>query len=166
MERKGSEGLSSRAFVVYLRCKNTNMIVKVFRGVWFISFLAVVANLMWVYVELPEDVVLQEQGTKLITLNKEVLFYSWMALVGIVNVMIFIMSEKLVPDVSFRSWLTGLIILLNLFFVISLSYIGLYNSSEKFDFIRAGAVLYLGIGLIGIWVTSWPVIVLIRKFSA
>lgn len=142
------------------------MILKVFRGVWFISFLAVVANLMWVYAELPQDVVLREQDTKLVTLNKEFLFYSWMALVGIVNVMIYALSKKLVPDEAFRSWFTGLIILLNLFFIISLSYIGLYNSSEKFDFIRAGAVLYLGIGLIGIWVTSWPLILLIRKFSA
>jgi hypothetical protein len=142
------------------------MILKVFRGVWFISFLAVVANLMWVYVELPQDVVLQEQVTKLLTLNKEVLFYSWMALVGIVNVLVYVLSKKLVPDEAFRSWFIGLIILLNLFFIISLSYIGLYNSSEKFDFIRAGAILYLTIGLLGIWVTSWPVIVLIRKFSA
>jgi hypothetical protein len=142
------------------------MILKVFRGVWFISFLAVVANLMWVYVELPQDVVLQEQDTKLITLNKEVLFYSWMALVGIVNVLVYVLNKKLVPNEAFRSWFTGLIILLNIFFIISLSYIGLYNSSEKFDFIRAGAILYLAIGLLGVWVTSWPVIVLIRKFSA
>jgi len=142
------------------------MVLKVFRGVWFISFLAVVANLMWVYVELPQEVVLQEQDTKLVTLNKEFLFYGWMALVGLVNVMVYLLSKKVVPDEALRAWFTGLIILLNLFFVISLSYIGLYNSSEKFDYIRAGIVLYFGIGLIGVWITSWPVILLKRKFFA
>jgi hypothetical protein len=94
------------------------------------------------------------------------LFYSWLAIVGAVNVLVYLFSKSLVPDEGFRIWFTGLIITLNFFLVIALSFIGLYNSSEAFDFSRAGIVLYIGIGLIAAWVVSWPIVLLVRKLSS
>lgn len=141
------------------------MILKVFRGVWFISFLAVVANLMWVYAGLPEQVVVKELETSSYAIGREVLFYSWLAIIGIVNVMIYLFGKSVTPDEGFRTWLTGLIISLNVFLVIGLSFIGLYNSNENFDFSRVGVVLYFGVGLVGLWITSWPIVLLFRKLS-
>lgn len=139
------------------------MISKVFRGVWFISFLAVVANLMWVYAGLPEQVVIRELEVSTYAMDKEVLFYAWLAIIGLGNTMAFVFGKPKVSDEGFRTWFTGLIITINIFLVIAFSFIGLYNSTEKFDFARAGVVLYFGIGLIGVWITSWPIIVLYRK---
>ncbi|MBX2963255.1 MAG: hypothetical protein KF687_12135 [Cyclobacteriaceae bacterium] len=142
------------------------MILKVFRGVWFISLLGVVANLMWVYAGLPENVVIHEEGVSQYVLNKEILFYSWLGIIGVINLMIYVFGKPLTPDEGFRSWFTGLIINLNVFLVVSMSFIGLYNSTEKFDFSQAGIVIYIVLGLVGIWLTSWLVVVLVRKISS
>ncbi|HRJ30149.1 MAG TPA: hypothetical protein PLV21_17800 [Cyclobacteriaceae bacterium] len=141
------------------------MILKVFRGVWFISFLAVIANLMWVYAGLPEQVVVRELEASSYAIDRDVLFYAWLAIVGIVNTMAFVFGKSASSDEAFRTWFTGLVITINIFLVIGFSFIGLYNSTEKFDFSRVGVVLYLGLGLIGVWITSWPVIVLFKKIS-
>ncbi|MBL7843458.1 MAG: hypothetical protein KF846_17485 [Cyclobacteriaceae bacterium] len=142
------------------------MILKVFRGVWFISFLAVVANLMWIYAGLPEQVVIRELEVSSYAIDRDVLFYAWLAIVGIVNTMAFVFGKSSLSDEAFRTWFTGLIITINIFLIIGFSFIGLYNSTEKFDFGRVGVVLYFGLGLIGVWITSWPLIVLYRKFSS
>ncbi len=140
------------------------MILKVFRGVWFISFLAVVANLMWVYAGLPEQVVIRELEVSSYAIDREALFYAWLAVVGIVNTMAFVFGKSTLSDEALRTWFTGLIITINIFLIIAFSFIGLYNSTEIFDFTRLGVVLYIGLGLVGLWITSWPIIVLYRKF--
>ncbi len=142
------------------------MILKIFKGVWFISMLAVLANLMWVYAGLPEDVVLMEEDGNPQGVGRETLFFSWLAIIGCLNVLIYVFNKSLTPDETFRTWFTGLIIALNIFLVIALSYIGLYNSSEKFDFGRAGLVVYFGVFLVGGWLVSWPVILFFKKVSA
>jgi hypothetical protein len=142
------------------------MILKVFRGVWFLSLLATVANLMYVYAGLPEQVVVLEEGVDSTTISKETVFYVWLALLGIVNVLVYVFGKKLVPNEELRTWLIGLIICLNLFFIIALSFIGLYNSSEDFDFSRAGIVLYISLGLIGAWIVGGMIYGLIKRFSA
>lgn len=142
------------------------MILKVFRGVWFLSLLATVANLMYVYAGLPEQVVVLEEGVDSTAVSKETVFYVWLALLGIVNVLVYVFGKKLVPNEELRTWLIGLIICLNLFFIIALSFIGLYNSSEDFDFSRAGIVLYISLGLIGAWIVGGMIYGLIKRFSA
>jgi hypothetical protein len=142
------------------------MIVKILRGVWFISMLAVVANLLYVYAGLPEEVVVFEEGADINTVGRETMFYSWFTIVGAVNVLVYIFSKSLVPDEGFRTWFTGLIITLNFFLIIALSFISLHNSNESFDFSRTGVVLYIALGLVVAWLISWPIVLLIRKFSA
>jgi hypothetical protein len=142
------------------------MILKVFRGVWFLSLMAAMANLMYVYAGLPEQVVVQEEGINTTAISKETVFYVWLAVLGIVNVLVYVFGKKLVPSEALRTWFTGLIICLNLFFIIAFSFIGLYNSSESFDFSRAGFVLYISLGLIGAWVVGGAIYGLVKRFSS
>ncbi len=142
------------------------MILKVFRGVWFLSLMAAMANLMYVYAGLPEQVVVQEEGTNTMAISKETVFYVWLAVLGMVNVLVYVFGKKLVPSEALRTWFTGLIICLNLFFIIAFSFIGLYNSSESFDFSRAGFVLYISLGLIGAWVVGGAIYGLVKRFSS
>jgi hypothetical protein len=141
------------------------MILKIFKGVWFISMLVVVANLLYVYAGLPEDVIVGEEGSATYVIGREPLFYSWLAIICIANTLVYLFTRSVNPDEAFRSWFIGFIITLNIFFVIGLSFIGLYNSSESFDFGRAGVVIYLSLGLTCIWLTSWPIIVVLRKLN-
>ncbi|MBX2966641.1 MAG: hypothetical protein KF845_10875 [Cyclobacteriaceae bacterium] len=140
------------------------MILKVIRGVWFLSLLAAMANLMYVYASLPEQVVIQEDGATLNAISKETMFYVWLGILGLVNVLVYVFGKKLVPDEHLRTWFTGLIICLNLFFIIAFSYIGLYNSTEIFDYERAGIVIYVSLGIMGAWVVGGGGFMLYRRF--
>src|SRR5688572_20628499 len=143
------------------------MTLKLFRAVWFLSMLIVMANLIYVYAGLPELVSLAEPASGMdLSIGKEQLFYSAMALMALVNVLVYLFSKKLTPDEDFRTWLHGLVIAVNIFFIIGMSFIGLYNSAEKFDFSRIGFIIYSSVGLVGLWATGWPVYVVVKKLLA
>src|SRR5690349_17446838 len=107
------------------------MSLKLFKAVWFFSLLAVLGSFLYVYASLPENVVLAESENT-VSIAREVLFYAVLALLTFVNVIVFVFSRLYAKgDRDFLSWFYGLIITLNFFFIIALSYISLYNSSEK-----------------------------------
>jgi hypothetical protein len=134
------------------------MILKVFKAVWFLSLLGVLANLMYVYAGLPEQVsVAEQEGATSYVMDKEALFYSALAFIGILNLLVFLFSKSITPSESFRTWLHGLVITLNIFFVVGFSFIGLYNSAEHFDYSRIGPILYGSVILIALWAIAWPI---------
>ena len=143
------------------------MILKVFRAVWFLSLLGVFANLMYVYAGLPEQVsVAEEGGATAYVMNKEALFYAALAFIAILNLLVYLFSKSLTPDEGFRTWLHGLVITLNIFFVVAFSFIGLYNSAEVFDFSRIGAIIYGSVVLVMVWAAAWPLYALGKRLFA
>lgn len=139
------------------------MTLKLFKAIWFLSMLAVLANLLYVYASLPEQVSLMEGGVVTYAIGREQFFYSAMVVIAIANVMVYLFSKSIAPDENFRTWLHGLVITLNIFFIIGLSFISLYNSAEKFDFSRIGFIIYSSVVLVVIWSLSWPVYSIRRK---
>jgi hypothetical protein len=139
------------------------MALKLFRGVWFLSVLAVFVNLMYVYASLPEEVVIQEESTGQILVNREILFYLWVAAIVVVNILVYLIGKMFPGELSLRAWFHGLIITINMFFVVAFSHLSLYNSGEKFDYARIGVIIYGSIGLIILWAIAWPVYLLIQK---
>lgn len=139
------------------------MILKIFKAVWFLSMLGALANFLYIYAGLPEDVAVYEDQTNLYYVSRESLFYSAMAALALLNLLVYLFSRSVTPGEDFRTWLHGLVITVNLFFIIALSFIGLYNSAEKFEFNRLGIVIYSAIGLVVLWAISWPVIYTWRK---
>jgi hypothetical protein len=143
------------------------MILKVFKAVWFLSLLGVMANLMYVYAGLPEQVsVAEEGGATAYVMEKETLFYSALAFILILNLLVFLFSKSLTPSESFRTWLHGLVITLNIFFVVGFSFIGLYNSAEHFDYTRIGSIIYGSVILVALWAIAWPVYLIGRRIFA
>jgi hypothetical protein len=142
------------------------MTLKLFKAIWFLSMLAVMANLLYVYASLPEQVSLMEEGLKTYAIGREQLFYSAMVVIVMANVMVYLFSKSIAPDENFRTWLHGLVITLNIFFIIGLSFISLYNSVEKFDFSRIGFIIYSSVVLVVVWALSWPVYSLGRKLMS
>jgi len=140
------------------------MALKILKVIWVFSLLGVVASFMYVYAGLPENVVVNE-NPETITVTKEIVFYVALAVIAVANALVFavsrIFSEK---EEDFKAWFYGLIACANLFFVIGLSFISLYNSNEKYDFARLGVIIYGSVGLLLIWATSWPVYSLVQKF--
>jgi hypothetical protein len=130
------------------------------------SLLGLLTTMMLVYASLGETVVIQENGLDRVTLSRESFFYIVLALSVIVNMTVYIIKLFFLKNEDFRSWYHGLVVTINLFFVISLFLINAFNSGERFDFSRIAFVVYSSVVLIVAWALAWPVIQVFRRFSA
>ncbi len=141
------------------------MILKIFKAVWFLSVLATLALLLFNYAGLPESVVVQQQGVDAVRISRETFFYLMMAITGIVNFMVFPIAKIYKTNEDFRSWFYGLVIALNFFFMVSMNFVALFNSGEKYDYSRINIIIYGSVGLFVLWMIGWPVYLLFRKVS-
>ena len=139
------------------------MSVKIFKAVWFLSMLAVLANLLFTYASLPVDVVVNENGGSFVSVGKDNFFYLAAALTALINVLVFIVNKFYNQDADFRTWFYGLVICVNFFFVVALNFISLYNSNDKFDYSRIEYLILGSTGLFVVWALGWPVYSLYRK---
>ncbi|HRI79917.1 MAG TPA: hypothetical protein PLR06_10320 [Cyclobacteriaceae bacterium] len=140
------------------------MIVKLFKGVWFLSLVATLAVLLYVYAGLPEEVEVMG-GTNTMTLSRDGLFYATLALLTVFNALTLTFSrlyrEK---NELFTGWLFGQVACLHLFMIVALQFFNLYNSQENFDYGRLGVIIYTSIGLVVIWFFLWPMYLLYTRF--
>lgn len=141
------------------------MVLKLSKGLWLVSVLGVLAALLFVYAGLPEDVIVLQEGTDFVYLGREAFFYICLSVITLVNALVFMVGSVYRKDEALRAWFNGMVVILNIFFVLSLFLINAINSNEKFNFDRIGFLIYGSIALIAVWATSWPIFVLIRKFS-
>ncbi|MFN3840254.1 MAG: hypothetical protein ACK4RF_06060 [Cyclobacteriaceae bacterium] len=139
------------------------MILKIFKALWFLSMLAVLANLLYVYAGWPEEVAVYEDQLDIFYISREALFYGTMLALGVINLLVYMFPGALIPNENFRVWVHALVMSLNIFFLISISFVGLYNSSEKFDFGRIGWIIYSSIVLLILTMVSWPLVWIFRK---
>jgi hypothetical protein len=137
------------------------MMSKIFRAVWFVSLIGVLCALLYVYADLPENVIVQQQGIETVLIARDVFFYIVLGLLTITNVLVYVIASLYKNDLSFKAWFYGLVITLNLFFVVGLFLINAYNSDERFDFSRIGFVIYGSVGLMILWAISWPIVKII-----
>ena len=139
------------------------MAVKIFKFVWFFSLLATGAIFFYVYASLPLEVAVLPGDN--VTISREGLFYSVLGIIGLINVLVFIVAKLFKEEqTDFTSWFYGLVAALNLFFVTVINFLGVTNSGERFDYSGLGILIYGSIGLIVIWSISWPIYSLSRKF--
>ena len=142
------------------------MTLKLFKAGWFLSMLAVLGNLLYVYASLPEVVSLVEEGVETFSVGKEQLFYTAMTVIALANVIVYLFSKKLMPREDFRIWLHGLVMTLNIFFIIGMSFISLYNSAEHYEFSRIGFIIYSSMGLVVLWAISWPLYLFGKRLTS
>ncbi|HCW08805.1 MAG TPA: hypothetical protein DGG95_15720 [Cytophagales bacterium] len=140
------------------------MVFKVFKAIWFFSLLAILGVFLYVYASLPDPVIVRESLNPIST-SKEILFYVALAIIALANTSVFAIT-RIFPDEDrdFKAWFYGLIVCANLFFVVGLSFISLYNSTEKFDYERIGFIIYGSIGLLICWSVAWPIYRLMQRF--
>lgn len=141
------------------------MILKLFRVGWFFSLLALLGVFMYVYAALPDPVIVYDDADQM-TLRKEAVFYIFLILIAIFNMFVYVFRRMFnrEEEEGFVSWFHGLIICLNLFFVVTLSFLSLYNSNERFDYARIGPIIYGSLILVMAWSVAWPVWLVVRRF--
>ncbi len=138
------------------------MILRLFRAAWFLSVLVVLANLLYVYASLPEVVMIQsgEDGS----LSREWLFYIAVITIVGVNVLVYLFKLMFADGENVRTWFHGLVITFNIFFIIALQALNVFNSNEVFDHNLVSIYLTGSLTLILLWAAGWPVYLLIQRF--
>ena len=141
------------------------IILKIFRSVWFLSLLAVTAALLYGYASMREEVIVRETVDKTLRISRETFFYMVLALLTIINVFVFIIARIMVRSEDFKSWFYGLVITFNIFFIVGIGFISLYNSGEVYDYARLQPVVYGSIGLLLLWSFAWPLYVSYKRLA-
>jgi hypothetical protein len=140
------------------------MALKLLKGAWFVSMAAALVALLYVYAGLPQQVIVQNDGGSNVTITNEVFFYVVMMILAITNVMVFVIGKVFHREEDFRAWFFGLIMTLNIFFIIALIYIFQYNSNERFEYERVAFVIYGSLALMVLWACFWPAYLVFRRF--
>ena len=145
--------------------KFKHMILKIFKGVWFFSLMALFVVFFYVYAGLPQEVVFSESESNL-SISRNGFFFSSIILFAVVNALVFVVSKLLSNgDQSFSSWFYGLIVTFNFFFFTSLGFIHIFNGGDRYDFSNMGPAMYGSLILLCVWMISWPVFLLYRKIT-
>ena len=130
---------------------------------WFLSMLATLGALLYVYASLPQEVLVQDDTDARVAISNEVFFYLAMIFIALSNAMVYVMAKVFKTNEDLRSWFYGFVVALNIFFIIGMNVISLYNSEEKFDYDRIAVIIYGSIGLIILWAVAWPVYAIFKR---
>ncbi len=125
---------------------------------WFLSAFAALASLLYAYASWPEMLtVFESEGTH--TASREYVFYSFLGALTVLNCLVYVISALHPGEGSYplRAWYHSFTVSLNLFLIIALQYLNLFNSGEKFAFEKIGPIIYGGIVLVVITAAVWPV---------
>jgi hypothetical protein len=136
------------------------MTVKILKGVWFFSVLALLVMFFYVYAGLPETVMLWDFPQQ-IALSRNALFYSAIAVITFLNATVYLVRQISAKESGFASWFYGMIATVNIFFIAMLGLIHVFNGGERYDYSRMAPAIYGSLILVSVWLVSWPVI----KFS-
>jgi hypothetical protein len=139
------------------------MVLKLLKAIWFLSMLVTLGALLYVYASLPQVVLVQDDTEARVAISNELFFYIAMFLIAVCNALVFVMAKVFKTKEDLRAWFFGLIISLNIFFIIGMNFISLYNSVEKFDYDRIAVIIYGSLGLIILWTVAWPVYAIFKR---
>lgn len=139
------------------------MALKVFKAIWFLSLIIFLCVFLYDYASLPETVTVVESEELSVSLSRDGIFYGILIIAALLNVFVFIINKLFASNRDFRGWFYGLITVLNIFLIIGINFVSLYNSAEKFDFEAIGSIIYGSIVLVLIWLIGWPIYLLSKK---
>lgn len=128
--------------------------VRIFRSVWFLSVLVVLAVLLYHYASWPEEVVIGQGDVNFIKLSRDTFFYTALVILAFVNVSVYISRTFARKVDAFVAWFYGFVAVINFFLIIALSFISLFNSSENYRFGEIGFIIYGSLFLIGAWLAG------------
>jgi hypothetical protein len=126
--------------------------------------MAVFVRLLFGYAGWQDELVIQEKAGEQLLINKEVLFYVLTLVIVLVNVVVYVFGKLFKEHEQLRTWIHVLITSINIFFIVAISLIGVYNSFEKFNYQSIEFIIYGSIVLIILVALAWPVYAFYQKF--
>jgi hypothetical protein len=131
---------------------------RLIKFIWFLTLMMGLGALLYTYAAAAEQMTFGAYG-----FNREVYFYVALFILIFFNFTFYALSRNLrYKDNSLRealvNWQLSFAAVLNLFFITSVFFIMLVNSGENFDYDNFGYLIYVCLGLIGIWILMLPAI--------
>ncbi|MCI0751316.1 MAG: hypothetical protein L0Y35_05725 [Flammeovirgaceae bacterium] len=136
--------------------------LKLFRAVWFLSVFLSMTALLYAYASIQGDILLLEGNETLASASRDSFVYAGMALLALINVSVYL-AKAAIKDEVILSWYYGLVITINIFLIVSFSYVQLNSSGEKFDFERIGFIIYGSLFLCGLWLLAGLPLMILRR---
>jgi hypothetical protein len=102
-------------------------------------------------------------GTASQRISPDTFFYIGVGFLALINVLVFVVAKIVAKRTEFRTWFYGLIITFNIFCIVSMGFIALYNSAETYNFQRLQPIIYGSVILFLAWTIGWPVYVGYKK---
>ena len=133
------------------------MTSKVLRALGLISMIVVGIIFLFDYANYPEQVLLtmDSNGDPLLYLSKNSTFYSFLGIMAIVNISLILLSQLVGRNRNltkiYRPWIWSLAVLINVFFIISITFISILNSRENFNYSNFGYLIYVSLLLLFLW---------------
>lgn len=135
--------------------------------IWLVSFVGATVVLFYVYSSLPDMVAYSgDEVTSFEYIDRELFFYFFLIVLALLNILLYsISARKWIRSSSTQkinrltSWKFGLGVVVNIFLVISMVFVSIFNSGEKFDYSNFGYLVYFSLALVILWVISLPFVI-------
>lgn len=138
------------------------MSFKIKNAIRIISIIVLAVVFFISYAGLPEQVLLMldKAGNPIWYVSKNYFFYGTLILLVIVNISIYLLAllmNNSIDRVSkvIAQYLMLLSIVANIFFSVAITFIGILNGKENFDYSTFAPFIYLSLGLFIIWLLSF-----------
>ncbi len=137
---------------------------RIVKFIWLVSVVVFLAMLLWIYAYLPNrvGVMADYEGVADTFLSKGNFFYLAIGLFLLVNGSLFIMRRLLAPDTyaprnaktglraDLADWMLGFAASLNVFFILSMTYLSIFNNQDGGDSSLFGSLVMVGPVLIAL----------------
>ncbi len=140
---------------------------RILKMIWLVSFVGATVVLFYVYSSLPDMVAYSgDEVTSFEYIDRELFFYFFLIVLALLNILLYsISARKWIRSSSTQkinrltSWKFGLGVVVNIFLVISMVFVSIFNSGEKFDYSNFGYLVYFSLALVILWVISLPFVI-------
>lgn len=146
------------------------MTFKITNAIRIITIIALVVVFFISYAGLPEQVLvlLDEKGAPVQYITRDFFFYSSLAFIVLGNALLYVLSAILIASTKkvlqlVANYLVVLTAIINFFFSVSLTFIGILNGRENFDYTNFAPFFYLSEGLFAVWLIAFIISLITTK---
>lgn len=142
--------------------------IKITKLLYTLSIFVFLAILLYVYAFLPDQIGIffESNGEATILIHRTDFFYSALGLFVLTNGLILLYRkmnrgnlnlgksefEDMTTSEIIYHWLNGLSFVINVIYIFSIMFVGMYHNSEHFDITNYVALIYIGPILLASWI--------------
>jgi len=140
------------------------MTIRITNAFRIISIIALVFVFFIAYAGLPEQVLvlLDNEGNPTQYIGRNMFFYGTLSFLIITNLLFYVFGNLLRKSTHIQTqtgvkFIFSLAIIVNIFFAVALTFLGILNGQENFDYSSFAPFIYFSIGLFVAWVVAFMV---------